>query len=371
MRISVLVASLLVSACNGAGAPSQALLPTAESLKIPASGSYLFVANCCGALNHGDVTVYDPGETKIARHITQGDFDPMDIVVDRAATLYVLDQSEGGPGGVTVTEYDRGSHLPSRRIDGLYWATTLAVDRSNDLFVADCNTCVSSGEKPAAAADSVTEYAPGQTNPSRTITQGIHHPVALALDAGGNLYVSNNGFNDGSKHLGAAITVYAPGSRTPLRKITQGILGPGPIALNAGGDLFVLTGNAKAKLVEYAAGSSKVVRKINAALAGFHAMAVDASGTLYVSNWPNNPSGPGWISIYATGRSSPEYKIVRGINQPVALALDGSGNLYVANLGPSLWGHVSIYAPNGRAASRSLVAEVFGPPRSIAFGGSY
>jgi hypothetical protein len=49
----------------------------------------LYAADCCGVLNHGDVTVYYPGQTKVERHIVKGAFNPTDIALDRTGTLYV------------------------------------------------------------------------------------------------------------------------------------------------------------------------------------------------------------------------------------------------------------------------------------------
>jgi hypothetical protein len=73
------------------------------------SGSYLYVAVCCGVRNEGGVIVYDPGATKPERRILEGVYYPITIAVDGKGTLYVLNQSPDGPQGVSVTEFDRGS----------------------------------------------------------------------------------------------------------------------------------------------------------------------------------------------------------------------------------------------------------------------
>jgi DNA-binding beta-propeller fold protein YncE len=377
--LSSCVTAALLAGCGGSqppiGAPgampqslaitTQRTFPEALPPLFVKTGSYLYAADCCGVLNHGDVTVYYPGQTKIERHFVKGAFNPTDTALDRTGTLYVLDQSYAGPEGIAVTEFDRGSATPSRRIKGFYWATTVALDRSNNLYVANCNTCVDSGDgAPAAARDSITVYRPKQTKVLRTITQGIHKPYSIAFDHAGNLYVANGK----SKHVHPSITVYGPGSNSILREITQKITIPISMALDESGDVFLINGDIfKAEVIEYAPDSSKVLRTITDGISGPRALALDASGALYVANWPSAPSGPGWVSVYAPDSSSPEYKIVRAINGPLALALDGGGNLYVANI-RGRRGRVSVYAANARKPLRSMISGRFGEPRALAFG---
>jgi hypothetical protein len=58
---------------------------------------------------------------------------------------------------------------------------------------------------------------------------------------------------------------------------------------------------------------------------------IDAQGTLYVANEPS--SGPGWISEYPLGKTSPSEIIKDGINTPAFCAIDEKGNLWVSNVG--------------------------------------
>ena len=356
------IAVAMLAGCGG----SEALTATHPMLPQPrapiydaATGSYLYAAFCCGVLNTGGVKVYDPGQIKAARRIVNGAFNPTAVALDRTGTLYVLNGSNVGPGGVSVTEFDRGSTKRSRRIGSLHWATAMALGRSNNLFVANCNTCIDSGLDRSTAQDSVTVYQAKHVTLLRTITQGIHTPSSLAFDAEGNLYVANYG----DKHHHPSVTIYGPGSSTVLRTIWRGITYPGRLAFDKAGDLFLTNG---AEIVEYAPGSSKILRTITDSIDGPQALALDHSGTLYVANWPDDPSGPGWISVYAPGKSSTEYQIVEGIYEPVALAFDGDGNLCVANIGGE--GRVSIYAPASQKPLRSIQSGPLGEPRALGFG---
>jgi transcription elongation factor Elf1 len=52
----------------------------------------------------------------------------------------------------------------------------------------------------------VLVYAPGATTPMQTITTGINEPVAMAVDSSNNLYVANC-LNCGEReHMSAAPT---------------------------------------------------------------------------------------------------------------------------------------------------------------------
>jgi hypothetical protein len=195
------------------------------------------------------VTVYDPGLAGIARRVTGKQLNPISIAVDGAGTLYVLDQSAGYEGGISVTEYDSGKTRPSRRITGLYWGVTLALDRSNDLYVANCNTCVDSDRGTRATGhDSIAVYEPGATTPMRTITQGVHVPRSVAVDAAGYVYVANAGSVKPAHP--ASVSVYSPGSTSLLRTVKKGITDPQSLTTDNAGNEFLV--NAPSEVIEFA-----------------------------------------------------------------------------------------------------------------------
>jgi hypothetical protein len=337
--------------------------PTAPASKV--ARLYLYSADCCGALNSGGVEVYDPGQRHVVRTLINGADTPQLVRFDRTGTLYVLNGSYGGPGGVAVSEFDQGAEKISRRVGNLYWATTFALDRSNRLYVANCNTCVDSGANAQAKVlDSVTVYGFHRTQLLRTITQGIHKPKSLAFDSSGSLYVLNGAV----KGKNASVTVYSPGSSTPRRTITRGIEHPGVLAIDTSNDLFVSNnagnGMGANEIVEYAPHSDSILRTISDHIEGYVAPALDGSGTLYVSNWPEDPSGSGWISVYAPGSTKAAYIITHKVAQPVAVALGADGNLYVANDA----GWISVYAPGATKPLRVIASGALGDPQSLAFG---
>ena len=354
----------LASLC-GCGSPQPPIsnaLPLSSAALPAISGQELYAANCCGVLNTGGVTIYAAGQHKIVRQIVHGLFDPIHLALDGAGTLYVLDQSEAGPEGVAISEYDRGSEKLSRRLEGFYWITDFVLDGSNELYAADCNRCVDSGDQGAKQAqDKIFVYEPKKTKPSRAIVNGVNQPLVLSLDAAGNLYVANAG--NGLKK--ATVTVYAPGSGKLKRTIRTPGTYPDAMTVDRAGDVYVNEGGAFAMEVrEFARGSGRVLRTIRDGIDTPLVLLTDAKGTLYVANWPGSPSRAGWISVYAPGATKPKYEISKGISGPIALALDARGDLYVANNRDRAY--VTVYAPGSEKPLLLIPSGEYGPFLSLA-----
>lgn len=363
MKPILLVAAVLVSGCAmPAVSPQMPPQSVHRARPLTASGPQLYVAECCAVLNTGDVALYSPGEQQVQqRYINFAHF-PAQIAVDATGTLYVRNLSNVGPGGVAITEWDRGSKQPSRRLGPFYWATAFALDSADEVYVANCNTCVYSSAHPRTSApkDSITIYQAKGTQLLQTITDGIYQPLSLAFDQQQNLYVFNGGYH---RHA-PSITVYAPGASTPTLTITQNIQQTGVLGFDPAGRLYVADG--RKRVLEFAPDSDQVLRTITSGISSPQALQFGRYNRLYVANWP--PSGDGWISVYPPGSSSPKYQIKDSIKYPVAMAVDSSQNLYVANLGDYGNSWVSVYEPSDGALIMTIKGGKYGPPRALAFG---
>jgi DNA-binding beta-propeller fold protein YncE len=301
------------------GAPGALPQAPASAVRIAHTAWFVYMAQCCRQefSNRGNITVYDLQLSKVALSINKGVSNPAFITVDRAGRVYMLSWLDYDQG---VVEYDAGSKRPSRRIE-LPYASVATTDGSNNLYAAVCPSC----HAYVTGKGSINEYEAGTTKLLRSITDGIHAPIALAFDTNGNLYALDySGSED-------AALVYAPGSNKPLRSIPQGFTTIGAIALDPSNHLFVIHSpiSGAASIVEYKAASNKILRTITNGIESPQAMALDSSGTLYVSNTPF-PSN-GWVSVYRPGSSAPSYRITSQMNDPQLLAIDHEGNLYVGN----------------------------------------
>lgn len=184
-------------------------------MAVDASGDLAISSGSAG------VIVFAPG--KAAPYWSIGKIDAGALAFDASGNLYVA--NDASPTSVAV--YAPNGQAPIRIItDGVAFATGLALDTSNNLYVLSFGIEQSGS---CSQPPSVTEYPAGQTQPIRTITNGIACDQGhwLALDAAGNIYVSNLGYPGNSGN----VVVYAPGSDNPIRTVTTSISNPSQIGI--------------------------------------------------------------------------------------------------------------------------------------------
>lgn len=170
------------------------------------------------------------------------------------------------------------------------------------------NLYVPSGCSFSGHGGSVQVYAPGQSSPFETITNGINCPLGTIVNAQGKLYVSNV-YCTGSSYCMGTITEYPAGHTTPSVTINKNLLDPEGLALDGLGDLFIAD-PYQVDVLELQRGSRTPVR-LN--LTGLHSpidVVIDRSRNVYVSDdtlLQNDYVNA--VLIYAPGQTTPEAKI--------------------------------------------------------------
>jgi len=244
-----------------------------------------------------------------------------------ADTIYVSNYNDG-----TIDKVSSNG-VVSVFATGLNHPMGLAFDSSGNLYVADSGN------------SQIVKFGPNG-NPSVFASTGTEGSIGLAFDKSGNLYAALYGFN--------AIVEFTP-SGSPFYSpfATSGVSAPTGLAFDQTGNLYVAnTGNNTIeKFDANGHGTPFVTTGLNLPLA----LAFDSSGNLYVANADNHE-----IDEYDTnGNGSPFVSLGGGYVS--GLAFDSAGNLYASFVG----GANMIYKFNGSGAP-SFVASGFNGPEFIA-----
>jgi sugar lactone lactonase YvrE len=263
-------------------------------------------------------------------------FEPSRPAIVRAAiasgTLYVANDYPASDSAVTV--YPPGSNAPSRTIsNGVEYPIALAMDRDNDLFVL------------SIGGNTVNQYPKRGTSPMRTIEGGKSPLLSIAVAPDNDLYVGQK----------LAIKAYRPGKTSFFRRLPAAV--PVALTFDASGTLYVAD---YTDVRIYPPKTKKPSVTISQGIYDPSAIALDASGNIYLAN--GSRSGTSNIIVY-----DPSGSVVRtisqGVDRPTAMALDSTGTLYVGNSGSY---SVTVYAPGSESPERTITQDIDGP-NALAF----
>jgi DNA-binding beta-propeller fold protein YncE len=253
----------------------------------------------------------------------------------KAPLLYVTNVSYDD---VTIYRAKARDPAPLATIsNGIFIRSGACVDGQGTLYVAN---------QPASGGW-VSEYPLGETRPSKTITAGINAPGFCAIDAKGNLWVSNI--------YGPNVTEYLKGSKKPHTVITKGLVYPVGVAIDRSGDLYVANRGASEKNIEaYAPGSKSPSRTITTGVTSPVGIAVDSNGVLYVTNIDQNT-----VAEYRSGQGYPFQTITQAMDEPAGVAVNKEGKVYVSNIAN---GTVVEFAPGSlKPLKRQINKGLYGP----------
>ncbi len=196
-----------------------------RGLAFDTSGN-LYVANYNAGAGTAVVQVNAAG-TIVNPSFATGLNGPLGLAFDASGNLYISNFAAGS--GATVSRVGPGGGAATTFAAGLTGPTGLAFF-GGDLYIANFNT------------STVSEVNALGTIINATYATGLNHPVGLAFDANGDLFVANDGMNAGTTISevgpgGGAATVFANGLNVLTFLALQPVPEPSSLLLTAAGSL--------------------------------------------------------------------------------------------------------------------------------------
>ncbi len=290
---------------------------------------------------------------------------PNGLAVDPAGNLYIADYGNFrvrriDPNGTITTVAGSGSYGSTG--DGgpatsakLSQVTGVAFDpRTGSLFIADAGNhrirAVANGTITTFAGTGTAGYS-GDGGPSASAQ--LNHPSAVAVDAGGNVYIAD-GNNCRIRKVsvnGTITTVVGTGSCgngiSGTSAIAAQINSPYGISVDAAGTLYVTEWG---RLLKIADGVMTVLGDSTASLPPSNAIGVAAnSGGVCFADFGNNlvrcySAGGQFQTVAGGGLGDGGAAPFAGLNQPGGVAKAADGSLFIADTGNH---RVRKIAPNG------------------------
>ena len=355
---------------NGTGSAAQFANP--QGVAVDAAGN-VYVAdtnnNAIRMITPGGVVTTLAGMGGFGNADGTGGFaqfdNPQGIASDPSGNLYVADTQNNtiravSPGGV-VTTLAGTPRIYGADGTGSAAAFTnpggTAVDLAGNVYVADTNNAIIRKITPAGVvttlAGTLDRY--GSTDGTGSGAQ-FNHPMGIALDLGGNVYVADDGANTIRKITPAGVVTTLAGN--PFQNGSADGTGssaqfnnPQSVAVDEAGNVYVADSNNQTIRKVTPNGSVTTLAGVagqygnsdgsgpNARFNYPQGVAVDSAGNLYVADRNNNTireiSPGGNVSTLAgnpfrNGNSDGTGSNAQ-FNNPQGVAVDGAGNVYVTD----------------------------------------
>lgn len=259
------------------------------------------------------------------------------------------------------------------------WPISLAFDKQHNIYVADAdNNVIRKIIMPNTVTTFAGSGATGITNDTG-IAASFNHPLCVAVDTAGDVYVSDSKNNMIRKITPSGLVSLFAGSG-----LTGSVNGaaanatfnyPNGIATDKNGNIYVADSrNNMIRKISHSDTVSTVAGSTNAGsnddtgvAAGFNyptGIAVDSNGNLFVADENNNlirKITPAGVVTTFAGSGIAGYNDDTGraaaFNAPYGITIDKAGNLYVAEIGNNT---IRAITPSKKVTTIAGIAGVTG-----------
>ena len=332
-------------------APLAAFSPAAPVLVN--TGTYsLNVPNGAAVDAAGDLYIADSGNKRIVKVAADGTLSalgvgtlnyPQGLAVDGAGNLYVADNNLNAIVKITP------AGVQTQMTFGLTSQLGVAVDGAGDVFVSSFN----GGVVVKAPAGCTTSLC---TSVVFSAPSGLH-PVGLATDPAGNLFVTTVSYPPGFP-AGQVVKI-PPGCTTSACQVPIGTgwSAPEAVAVDAAGNVFVAD-EALQAIVEVPAGCAATACQITLANMLAYGIAVDSKGDVIIPDrGPSDPNNNRVVILAGSQPSALSFAITNAgstsADSPKVVSLQNVGNRPLTG-SVALSGLGVNFAGNGSCGSFSL-----------------
>ncbi len=305
---------LFSAATSGTSVPGNTVDAAFNIARAPAGNVAAIYSLAAGSATFSPVLTAAPSDWMLHNTISGGAMDsPASVAVDASgnvwASSYFDTVSEFSPAGAAIFP----SGITGSGINESYG---MALDAQGNVWIANEQTTMNNGN------GDVTELnSSGQPIANAITSGGIYFPIGVAADPNGNMWFADYGDSKVTllSSSGAAISSSSGWGGSSLAF-------PVALAVDAGHNAWVVNQGGLLPITEISADGSKVTN-YNCDCNGASGVAADQKGNLWIANYYGNSVS----EVDTCGTLKLDAATGGGVLRPQGIAIDGAGTVWVAN----------------------------------------